>query len=181
MCCTVHFRSASKGIWPNDCIADFRESLSGLMTCIDWFWLWGWLINKGAICTRTAPLFWNFISLFQGPRTRLVRKIGSQNQSIVYSTRALSHCNILQHTATLIDQSWGLALCTRREFYRTATYCKTLQHTTHLFIRAQDSLCVQDASSVALQHTATHCNTLQHTAQFVTWADDSRRAPCRDL
>jgi len=49
---------------------------------IDWFWLRCWLINKGAICTRTAPLFWNFISLFQGPRTRLVRKIGSQNQSI---------------------------------------------------------------------------------------------------
>jgi len=50
---------------------------------IDWFWLRGWLINKGAICTRTAPLFWIFISLFQSPRTRLIRKIGSQNQSIV--------------------------------------------------------------------------------------------------
>ena len=46
---------------------------------IDWFGLWGWRINKGAIFTRTAPLFWNFISLFQGSRTRLVRKIGSQN------------------------------------------------------------------------------------------------------
>ena len=53
---------------------------------IDWFWLRGWLINKGAICTRTAPLFWIFISLFQNPRTRLVRKIGSQNQSIVLYT-----------------------------------------------------------------------------------------------
>ena len=66
--------------------------------CIDWFWLWGWLINKGAtkinkgaICTRTAPLFWNFISLFQGPQTRLVRKIGSQNQSIVLSIPKQDH------------------------------------------------------------------------------------------
>jgi len=41
-----------------------------------------WLINKEAICTGTAPLFWNFLSLFERPRTRLVRKIGSQNQSI---------------------------------------------------------------------------------------------------
>jgi len=49
---------------------------------IDWFWLWGWLINEAAICTGTAPLFWNFISLLERPRTRLVRKIGSQNQSI---------------------------------------------------------------------------------------------------
>ena len=57
---------------------------SGVGGCssIDWFWLRGWLINKGAICTRTAPLFWIFISLFQNPRTRSVRKIGSQNQSI---------------------------------------------------------------------------------------------------
>jgi len=32
---------------------------------IDWFWLQGWLINKGAPCTRSAPLFRIFISLFQ--------------------------------------------------------------------------------------------------------------------
>ena len=25
--------------------------------CIDWFWLLGWLIHKGAICTRIAPLW----------------------------------------------------------------------------------------------------------------------------
>jgi len=49
---------------------------------IDWFWLRGWLIKKGAICTRTAPFLWIFISLFRNPRTRLVRKIGSKNQSV---------------------------------------------------------------------------------------------------
>jgi len=37
---------------------------------IDWFWLQGWLNTKGPICTGTAPLFWNFISLFERPRTR---------------------------------------------------------------------------------------------------------------
>jgi len=46
------------------------------------FWLRGWPNNKGAICTGTAPLFWNFISWFKRPRTRIVRKIGRQNQSI---------------------------------------------------------------------------------------------------
>jgi len=64
---------------------------------IDWFWLRGWLINKGAICTRSAPLFWNFIFLFQSPRTRLVRKIGSQNQSIafLYATDILYIYNVI--------------------------------------------------------------------------------------
>ena len=73
-----------------------RESCSHW---IDWFWLWGWLINKGAIsinkgaiCTRTAPLFWNFISLYQGPRPRLVRKIGSRNQSIDSHAKWLQIC-----------------------------------------------------------------------------------------
>ena len=37
---------------------------------IDWFWSQGWLNTKGPICTGTAPLFWNFISLFERPRTR---------------------------------------------------------------------------------------------------------------
>jgi len=27
-----------------------------------WFWLRGWPIHTGAICSGTAPLFWNFIS-----------------------------------------------------------------------------------------------------------------------
>ena len=49
---------------------------------IDWFWLRNWLINKGAIYTGTPPLFWNFISLFERPRTRLAGKIQIQNQSI---------------------------------------------------------------------------------------------------
>jgi len=71
---------------------------------IDWFWLWGWLINKGAIqitkgaiCTRSAPLFWNFISLFQGPQTRLVRKISSQNQSIQISGAKMSRYAIFKY------------------------------------------------------------------------------------
>jgi len=37
---------------------------------------------KGAICAGTAPLFSNLISLFGRPRTRLVGKIWSPNQSI---------------------------------------------------------------------------------------------------
>jgi len=49
---------------------------------IDWFWLRGWLLHTGAICTRTAPLFLICISLFERPRTRLVRKVRSQHQSI---------------------------------------------------------------------------------------------------
>ena len=49
---------------------------------INWFWLRGWQNNKRAICAGTAHVFWNFISLFERPRTRLVGKIGSQNQSV---------------------------------------------------------------------------------------------------
>jgi len=60
-------------------------------------------MNKGAICTRTAPLFWNFISLFQGPRTRLVRKIGSRNQSnrliLIYKCMHIHIC-VYIHTYT---------------------------------------------------------------------------------
>jgi len=63
---------------------------------IDSFWLRGWLIMKGAICTRTAPLFWIFISLFQNPRTRLVRKIGSQNQSITF--HVCDYMSLTPHT-----------------------------------------------------------------------------------
>ena len=50
---------------------------------IDWVWLRGWLNNRGEICTGTAPLFWNLISLFERPRTRLVGKIGYQSQFII--------------------------------------------------------------------------------------------------
>ena len=80
---------------------------------IDWFWLRGWLINKGAICTGSAPLFWNIICLFERPRTRLVGKIGSQNQSIF-----ATHCNTLQHTTT---------------------HCNTLQHTCNTITVARHS------------------------------------------
>jgi len=41
-----------------------------ILTCTyfptDWFWLRGWLIHKGATCTGTAPLFWNFIAYSAG-------------------------------------------------------------------------------------------------------------------
>jgi len=81
----------------------------------------------------------------------------------VYTTRVLSHCNILQNTAThntLIYQGSGLALCTRREFCRTATHCNTLQHTaTHCTIRYLGWW----FTSCTMQRPLTHCNTLQHT------------------
>ena len=102
-------------------------------TLIDWFWLWGWLINKGAIeinkgaiCTRTAPLFWNFISLFQGPRTRSVRKIGSQNQSIDVLSWCF-HFGSLLHVFTLhVHCSIGVL-----------TWCVyTSQRSLHVFILA---------------------------------------------
>jgi len=41
-----------------------------------------WPINNRAICTRIALSFWNYITLFEKPRTRLVGKIRSQHQSI---------------------------------------------------------------------------------------------------
>ena len=63
------------------------------LAAIDWFWLLGWLINKGEICTRTAHLFWIFISSLQNPRTRLVRKIGCQNQSIYTDTASCAVSN----------------------------------------------------------------------------------------
>jgi len=58
---------------------------------IDWFWLRGWLNNKGALCSLILE-FWykslisfirELISLFERPRTRLLYKIGSQNQSMI--------------------------------------------------------------------------------------------------
>jgi len=64
----------------HDIFQHFRFPVEILV--IDWLWLRGWLINNRTICTRIALLFWNFISLFEKPRTRLVGKIRSQNQSI---------------------------------------------------------------------------------------------------
>ena len=46
-----------------------------LSTLWDLFWLRGWLINKGAICTRTAPLFWHFNTLFE----KATNKISTKN------------------------------------------------------------------------------------------------------
>jgi len=54
-----------------------------------------------------------------------------------------THCNTLQHTATLMMMTWALQ--------NTATY---LQHPA--------------PHCKALQRTATHCNLLQHTAGNMT-------------
>ena len=62
----------------------FRYSCLRLMeSAINWFWLRGWLNHKGAICTTTAPLFWNFNTVFGEATTRFVRKNGSLNQYIM--------------------------------------------------------------------------------------------------
>jgi len=60
---------------------------------MDKCWLQGWLINKGAIYTGTPPLFWNFISLFERPRTRLAGKMWSQNFYIQISS--CKHASII--------------------------------------------------------------------------------------
>jgi len=73
---------------------------------IDWFWLRGWLIIKGAICAGTAPLFWEFISLFERPQTKLVRIIRSRNQSISHSTQSWhTHDALIESQNTLTTHS----------------------------------------------------------------------------
>jgi len=58
------------------------------------------------------------------------------------------YCNILQHTATSVQQTaWGRS----RHMSRHATHNTSLQHTA--------------AHCNTLQHTAAHCNTLQHIAK----------------
>ena len=76
-----------------------------------------------------------------------------------------SHCNTLQHTATLC-----CTLCILLyDLQHTATHCNTLQHTathcyTHMQVRKTLALQHTGTHSNTLQHTATHCSTLQHTA-----------------
>ena len=68
----------------------------------------------------------------------------------------VTHCNILQHTATHQAEAQARICTVQTELtncntmQHTATHCNTLQHTA--------TYCN------TLQHTATHCNTLQHTA-----------------
>jgi len=64
---------------------------------------------------------------------------------------AATHCNTLQHTATL---------------QATATYYKTMQHTT--------------TPCNTLQQIATHCNTLQHTAAYYKTMQHTT-TPCNTL
>jgi len=61
--------------------------------------------------------------------------------------RTATHCNTLQHTATL-QCRWAGAAFKKSVCFKTLQY--TPQHTA--------------AHGNILQHTATHCNTLQHTA-----------------
>jgi len=81
---------------------------------IDWFWLQGWLMNKRAICTGTAPLFWKFIFLFERPRTRLVRKTGSPNQSMGLVTQ--------KWVTSHMSESWStLMICVAQEWVTSQT------------------------------------------------------------
>jgi len=54
---------------------------------IDWFWLRGWLtwIDKAAICTGTAPSFWNCISFLGRPPTANKISMKNQKSTSVYS------------------------------------------------------------------------------------------------
>jgi len=57
---------------------------------IDWFWKSGWLIHKSALCTGIAPLpQWGQNAYNISTNSQLVRKIGSQNQSIVAAVQDL--------------------------------------------------------------------------------------------
>ena len=90
----------------------------------------------------------------------------------LWSPRAATHCDTLQHTATTC--SLCLFLCvyhcfcvastcrfeTGAEQLSSARHCNTLQHAaTHC-----NTLQHTATHCNTLQHIATHCNTLQHTA-----------------
>jgi len=64
-----------------------------------------------------------------------------------------THCNTLQHTATLVN-SWMMA--------HTATDCNTLQHRSIAYHMDDGKQALQHT----LQHTATHCNTHCNTLQL---------------
>jgi len=78
-----------------------------------------------------------------------------------------THCNLLQHTATLLalpahgrrERNILIIIVAKRQLnpkYHTATHCNTLQH------------------------TATHCTTLQHTATPLDTRTSTTRAQCSD-
>ena len=72
--------------------------------------------------------------------------------------RVVTHCNTLQHTATLYST-----------LQHSATLCNTLQHSCSVEKRlstlSQDTVwntfSVSSSCNDTLQHTAAHCNTLQ--------------------
>jgi len=127
---------------------------------IDWFWLRGWLINKGAICTRTAPLFWIFISLFQDPRTKLERNIGSQNQSIQNRARS--------HTHTHTNRHWHRFRHRHRHTHtggipNAHTHIHTHTLSLSLSLLPPLSLFLSLSLSLFLSLSHTHTNTHTHT------------------
>jgi len=50
-----HELYVSQIIWVLNCLHPCPKSCR--RQAIDWFWLLGWIIHKGAICTRIAPLW----------------------------------------------------------------------------------------------------------------------------
>jgi len=74
--------------------SDFGDELNwdGGGRQVDWFWLRGWLVHKGAICTGTAPLFWNFHLLIRG-----ATNISTKNRKSV-----LVYCAWLLYKVTFV-------------------------------------------------------------------------------
>jgi len=114
---------------------------AGIYT-IDWFWLRVWLINKGAICTGTASVFWKFVSLFGRPRTRLVGKIGIQNQSIGNSRLELD--SKMQDLLKMIRRIYSYTFIQTHKHTLTHTHTHTHAHPqththTHINVLLTDS------------------------------------------
>ena len=95
------------------------------LNLIDWFFLRGWLNNKWAICIGTAPSCWDFISLFERPRTRLVGKIGSQNQSIDFFAMKRGKRDVENK---IIDWVWDWRNDTPNAMRCTFTYVLSYTH-----------------------------------------------------
>jgi len=79
-----------------------------------------------------------------------------------------THCNTLQHSATLGNTLQHTATH-RNTLQHSATLCNTLQHTATHQVHNRKHACATHPSKTAThsntqQHTATHSNTQQHTA-----------------
>jgi len=151
-----------------------RTYVIRLYILIDWSWLWGGLIYKGAICTGTAPLFWNSISLFERPRTRWVRKIGSQNQSIEI-TRIISNIYISRldflFFAYFMSNGCVLISCIRFLVCRTAKYTNICIHIyeymyTHMFVYSIH-ICINVILIYVYIHTCLNLNICIHIYEYI--------------